>query len=124
MTYLISREYEGLVSYLLLFYHRSCLVSMCLSTELWTLSHQSCIANIQSKETECHSSLNSTKFQISLRNKALKYVMKHNRQALLNLQKIKLGGTASLTTKYVRRLNIKATNAINGLTIIFSELPS
>ena len=65
MTYLISKEYEGLVSYLLLFYHRSCLVSMCLSTELWTLSHQSCIANVHSKETECHSSLNSTKFQIS-----------------------------------------------------------
>ena len=51
VTYLISREYEGLVSYLLLFYHRSCLVSMCLSTELWTLSHQSCIANVHSKET-------------------------------------------------------------------------
>lgn len=31
--------------------------------------------------------------------------MKKNKQALLNLQKIKLGATASLTTMYVCQLN-------------------
>lgn len=44
---------------------------MCLSTELWTLSPQSCIANVQSKETECHSNLNTAKFHISLGNSSI-----------------------------------------------------